>query len=103
MANDLRNVSDEYERLRQAGVDATVSSYNEAGEGFQAFAAEMTDYSKKTFDRLPPCLGAIAGAKTIEQAFQIQSQYAKNAYDAHMVEMKKLGEMSTGSRGRMQP
>ena len=95
MAVDLRNVSDEYQRLGQAGVDATVRSYNEAGEGFQAFAAEMTNYSKKTFDDCLRAWEQLLGAKTIEQAFQIQSQYAKNAYEAHMAEMTKLGEMWT--------
>jgi hypothetical protein len=36
------------------------------------------------------------GAKTVEQAVEIQSQYAKKAYDAYMAEMSKLGEMYLG-------
>jgi hypothetical protein len=34
--------------------------------------------------------------KSVEQAFEIQSQYAKKAYDAHLAEVSKLGEMYVG-------
>ena len=34
--------------------------------------------------------------KSVEQAFEIQSQYAKRAYDAHLAEVSKLGEMYVG-------
>ena len=64
----------------------------------------MTDYSKKTFDDCLRAWEQLLGAKTIEQAFQIQSQYAKNACDAHMAEMKKLGRCGPGSPAtRMHP
>ena len=33
------------------------------------------------------------GAKSVEQAIEIQSQYAKKAYETHIAEMSKLGEM----------
>jgi hypothetical protein len=36
------------------------------------------------------------GAKSIEQAVEIQSNYAKKAYDAYVAEMSKLGEMYAG-------
>ena len=35
-------------------------------------------------------------AKSAEQAFEIQSQYAKKAYDAYIAEASKLGEMWVG-------
>ena len=35
-------------------------------------------------------------AKSAEQAFEIQSQYAKKAYDAYVAEASKLGEMWVG-------
>jgi hypothetical protein len=38
----------------------------------------------------------VIGVKSIEQAFEIQTQYAKNAYDTYMAEMPKLGEIYIG-------
>jgi hypothetical protein len=35
----------------------------------------------------------LAGSKSIEQAIEIQSRYAKKAYDAWVGEASKLGEM----------
>ena len=36
------------------------------------------------------------GAKSLEQAIEIQSQYITKAYDTYMAEMSKLGEMYVG-------
>jgi len=35
----------------------------------------------------------LSSAKSLEQAFEIQSQYAKKAYDLHVAETSKLSEM----------
>jgi hypothetical protein len=61
-------------------------------KGFQALAAEMTNYSKRTFDDVFRAWEQLLTAKSVEQMIEIQSQYAKKAYDTHMSEMSKLGE-----------
>jgi hypothetical protein len=38
----------------------------------------------------------LIGAKSLEQAMQIQSDYAKRAYENHMAELSKLGQMYMG-------
>jgi hypothetical protein len=38
----------------------------------------------------------LIGVKSLEQAVEIQSQYAKRVYDNHMAELSKLGEMCVG-------
>ena len=55
-------------------------------KGFQAIAAEVTDYSKKAFEDSTRAFEQLIGAKTIEQAIEIQSQYAKKAYDGYVAE-----------------
>jgi hypothetical protein len=46
----------------------------------------------------------LAGAKSVEQAIEIQSQYVKRAYDAYTAEVSKLGEMYVGlARNAYQP
>jgi phasin family protein len=95
MATELRNISDEYQRLGQSGLDAAMRSYSEAGSGFQAFAAEIANYSKGAFDDYVHMWEQLLGSKTIEQAIQVQTQYAKTAYENHVAEISKLGEMFT--------
>src|SRR5262249_10022690 len=38
----------------------------------------------------------LIGVKSVEQAIQIQCDYAKQVYDNHMAELSKLGEMCMG-------
>ena len=90
---ELNNIGDEYQKASKDGFDATLRSFGEANKGLQALVAEMTDYSKKALDDGIHAWEQLLGVKSIDQAVQIQSQYAKRAYDNYMAELSKLGEM----------
>ena len=83
----------EYEKVAETGFEAASRSFGEANRGFQALAAEMMNYSKATFDDAVRTWEQLIGVKSLEQAIQIQSDYAKRVYDNHMAEFSKLGEM----------
>ena len=87
---------EEFQKVGKDGFDAAVRSFGEFNKGFQAIAAEVTDYSKKAFEDGTRAFEQLIGAKSIEQAIEIQSQYAKKAYDAYVAEVSKLGEMYDG-------
>lgn len=87
---------EEFQKAGKDGFDAAVRSFGEMNKGFQAIAAEVTDYSKKAFEDGTRAFEQLIGAKSIEQAIEIQSQYAKKAYDAYVAEVSKLGEMYVG-------
>ena len=93
MPEELRNIGEEYQKLSKNGFDAAVRSFAEVNKGFQALTAEMTDYSKRAFEDGCRAWEQLVGAKSFERAFEIQSQYAKNAYDSYIAEVSKLGEM----------
>jgi hypothetical protein len=87
---------EEFQKVGKDGFDAAVRSFGEVNKGFQAIAAEMTGYSKRVFEDSTRAFEQIIGAKSVDQAIEIQSQYAKRAYDTYMAEMSKLGEMYAG-------
>jgi phasin family protein len=87
---------EEFQKVGKDGFDAAVRSFGEMNKGFQAIAAEVTDYSKKAFEDSTRAFEQLIGAKSVEQAVEIQSQYAKKAYDGYVAEMSKLGEMYAG-------
>ncbi|MEM7192304.1 MAG: phasin family protein [Pseudomonadota bacterium] len=87
---------EEFQKVGKDGFDAYVRSFGEMNKGFQAIAAEFTDYSKKAFEDSTKAFEQLAGAKSFEQAVEIQSQFAKKAYDGYMAEMSKIGEMYAG-------
>jgi hypothetical protein len=95
---------EEFQKVGKDGFDAAVGSLGEVNKGFQAIAAEVTGYSKKVFEDGTRAFEQLVGAKSVEQAIEIQSQYAKKAYDAHVAELSKLGEMYVGlARDAYQP
>jgi phasin family protein len=87
---------EDFQKVGKDNFDAAVKSFGEFNKGFQAIAAEVTDYSKKAFEDSTKAFEQLIGAKTIEQAIEIQSQYAKKAYDGYVAEVSKLGEMYAG-------
>jgi phasin family protein len=101
--SDAKRMTDEANRMgqqaqerMQRGFEAATSSFGEANKGFQALAAEMMEYSKSAFDDAIRTWEQLIGVRSLEQAIQIQSDYAKRVYENHMAELKKLGEMTVG-------
>jgi phasin family protein len=84
---------EQFPKIGKEGFDAVLRAYGEANKGFQAIAAEVTDYSKTAFEDSTRAFQQLVSARSAEQAFEIQPQYAKKAYDAYMAEMSKLGQM----------
>jgi hypothetical protein len=93
MLEPLRKVNDDFQKMGKDNYEAVLRSYGEMNKGFQAIAARVTDYSKKAFEDATRAFEQLVGAKSIESVIEIQSQYAKKAYDTWAAEASKLGEM----------
>ena len=93
MLEPLQKANDDFQRMGKDNFDAVVRSYGELNKGFQAIAARMTDYSKQTFEDATRAFEQLVAAKSLESVIEIQSQYAKKAYDTWVAEASKLGEM----------
>jgi hypothetical protein len=93
MPEELKNVGEESQRLSKEGFDAATRSFGEMTRASRALAAEMTDYSKRTFEDVFRAWEELLAAKSVVQVFEIQSQYAAKAYGTYMSEVSKFGEM----------
>ena len=49
--SDVQKFGEEFQRAGKDGFDASVRSLGEWNKGFQAIAATVADYSKKSFPR----------------------------------------------------
>jgi hypothetical protein len=87
----------EYQRTVESGFETASRSFSEANKGFQALTAEMMAYSKAAFDDAMHTWGQLIGVRSLDQAIQIQSDYAKRAYDNHIAELSKMGELCMGT------
>jgi hypothetical protein len=96
MADEANRMGQQAQERMQSGLEAASRSFMEANKGFQALAAEMTEYSKAAFDDAIRTWEKLMGVRSLEQAMQIQSDYAKRVYENHTAELSKLGEMCMG-------
>ena len=94
--SDVQKYGEEFQRASKGGFDAAVRSFGEVNKGLQAIAAEVTDYSKKSFEDGTRAFEQLLRAKSYEQVIEVQSQYARMAYEAYVAELSKLGEMYAG-------
>ena len=91
--SDVQKFGEEFQRASKDGFDASVRWLGEWNKGFQAIAATVADYSKKSFEDGTRAWEQLIGVKSVEQAWEIQSQYAKKTFDAYVAQASKLSEM----------
>ncbi len=84
---------DDLQKMNQTGMDAAMKVFGDWNKNWQAIAAEMTDYSKRSFEEGTSTFEKLLTAKSMEQAFEIQSSFAKRAYDDYMQQMTKIGTL----------
>ena len=90
----LKNLNfDEFQKLGQHNMDAAMRVLGEWNRGWQAIAAEITDYTKRSFEEGTATFEKLLSAKSFEQAIEIQTGYAKRAYDEYMHQLSKIGGM----------
>lgn len=89
MAKDMEDFS----KMNQAGVDSALKMWGEWTKSWQAVTAEMSDYTKRSFEDGTKTFEKLATARSIEQVIEIQSSYAKRAYDDYVAQMTRLGAM----------
>ena len=91
--SDVQRFGEDFQQASKNGFDASVRSLGEVSKGVQAIAATIVDYSKKNFEDSTRAFEQLIGAKSFEQAWEIQSQYAKKAFEAYVAQASKIGEM----------
>ncbi len=85
-----------FEDIQQVGkenVENALKSFGVLSKGGQAIAVEVADYSKKSFEQGTAALEKLFGVKSVEKAIELQTDYAKTAYEGFVAEATKLGEL----------
>ena len=85
-----------FEDLQQVGkenMDSAMKCWGALSKGTQAIAVEMADYTKKTFEDGTAALEKLFGVKSFDKAIEVQTEFAKTAYEGFVAEATKLGEL----------
>jgi hypothetical protein len=84
---------DDVQKYGKDNMDATMKAWGHVSKSVQAIAAEAADYSKKSFEEGSAAMEKLLGAKSLDKAMEIQSAYAKSAYESFVAQATKIGEL----------
>jgi hypothetical protein len=63
--------------------------------GFQAIATAYGDYTKKSFEDTKSFVEKLSGVKSMDKAIEMQTEYAKSAYETFVAESQKIAGLYT--------
>jgi hypothetical protein len=88
----IKNIED-VQKMSKDNMDATMKSFGMLSKATQAIATEVADYSKKSFEDGTKVMEKLLGVKSLEKAIEIQTDYAKTAYEGFVAQATKIGEL----------
>lgn len=89
------DVKDDIQKMSNASLDATNHSFERLTRATQAIVSETADYSKRSFENGTKTMENLLGVRSLDKAIEVQSEYAKTAYESYVAYATKLGELYT--------
>lgn len=84
---------DDMQKFGKDGSDATMKAWGAVSKSAQAIAVEMAEYSKRAFEDGAAATEKLLGAKSLDKAVEVQSDYFKTAYEGFVAQSTRLGEL----------
>ena len=75
--------------------EAYMKSATIAGKGIESINIELYSYSKGAIEESIAAGKAVLGSKSVHEAFELQTEFAKSAFEAYVGELTKFGELVT--------
>ncbi len=86
------------EDIQQYGkehLETVVASASSVQNGLQAIASAYGDYTKKSFEDTKSFVEKLSGVKSLDKAFEVQTEFAKSAYETFVAELQKIAGLYT--------
>jgi phasin family protein len=78
-------------------LEAVVASVTAATRGAETLGSRAMAYSKKSLEDHVAAAKTLAGAKSVQEAIELQTSFAKSAFEAYVAEVKKMSETMAAS------
>jgi hypothetical protein len=86
------------EDMQQYGkehLETVVASATTLQNGLQAIACAYGDYTKKSFEDTKSLVEKLSGVKSLDKAIEVQTEYAKSAYETFVADSQKIAGLYT--------
>jgi hypothetical protein len=84
---------DQIQKFGQDNMDAAMKTFGAVSKSAQTIATETADFAKKSFETGTSTFEKLIGAKSLDKAMEIQSEYVKSAYEGFVAQSTKMGEL----------
>jgi phasin family protein len=78
-------------------LEAVVASVTAATKGAEALGAQAMAYSKQALEDQAAAAKKLTGAKSVQEVVELQTAYAKSAFEAYIAELTKASETVSAS------
>ncbi|QWG25584.1 phasin family protein [Bradyrhizobium sediminis] len=75
--------------------ETVVASATTLQNGIQAIASAYGDYTKKSFEDTKSMVEKLSGVKSLDKAIEVQTEFAKSAYETFVAESQKIAGLYT--------
>ena len=86
------------EDIQQYGkehIETVVASATTLQNGIQTIATAYGDYTKKSFEDTKSYVEKMSGVKSLDKAIEVQTDFAKSAYETFVAESQKIAGLYT--------
>jgi hypothetical protein len=96
MSNANQNHSNQtfaHQQNSKEQIDTGTASSNAFPGSFLAIATAYGDYTKKSFEDTKLFCEKLSGVKSLDKAIEVQTEFAKRAYETFATEFQKIGAL----------
>ena len=76
-------------------LETVVASATTVQNGLQAIASAYGDYTKRSFEDTKSFVEKLSGVKSLDKAMEVQTEFAKSAYETFVAESQKIAGLYT--------
>ena len=87
------NFYDDATKMTKATMDNTLKSFAAVTKGFQQIATETSDFTKHSYELQASMFEKLMQAKSLDKTIEIQTEYAKTAYQDFVAQATKMNEL----------
>ena len=81
---------EDFQNYGKEQYENAVASATTVQSGLSAIASAYGDYTKKSYEDTKSLVEKLSGVKSLDKAFEAQSEYAKTAYETFVADSQKI-------------
>lgn len=84
---------EEFQNYGKEQFEAVFANAGTCSKSLQAIAAAYGEFAKKSYEDGAAYLEKLSGVRSLEKAIEVQTDFAKTAYETFVAESTKIGEL----------